>query len=223
MNDGIKNIAEMLPEGLTEESVEAIAKLVNEVIKEEVDSRIKDLQNTAVAFVRSRVDDLKDQAVKELELEDSTFRNAKLFESMRSMMSLELTEEDENHAAIAIAEDNKSLEETVDVLTDQLKEQLTENKKLQSVVKVQSDKISKLDEKVELARTGAKKLQEATKALEDSTAKPFKSSERGIVASDERDRGSDNTKEFGVHSPNEFLTEDMMNFMPNEVNDNGTQ
>ena len=83
MNDGIKNIAEMLPEGLTEESVEAIAKLVNEVIKEEVDSRIKDLQNNAVAFIRSRVDDLKEQATKELELEDSTFRNAKLFESVR--------------------------------------------------------------------------------------------------------------------------------------------
>jgi len=222
MNNSIKDIAEMLPEGLTEESVGAIAKLVNEVIKEEVDTRIKELRDSAVAFVRSHVDDLKDQAVKELELEDSTFRNAKLFESVRSMMSLELAEEDENHAAIAIAESNQELEEGIEVLTDQLKEQLTENKKLQSVVKTQSDKISKLDEKIGLAKTNAKKLQEATRALEANTAKPFKSSERGIVASEERDRVSDH-KEFGVHDSNEFLTEDMMNFMPNEVNDNGTQ
>jgi len=219
MNNNIKNIAEMLPEGLTEESVGAIAKLVNEVIKEEVDFRVKELRSSAVAFVRSHVDDLKEQAIKELELEDSTFRNAKLFESVRSMMSLELTEEDENHAAFILAESNKGLEEGVDVLTDQLKEQLTENKKLQSVVKAQSDKISKLDEKVERAKAGAKKLQEATKVLEENTAKPFKSSERGIVASEERDRGSDPTKEFGVHNTNEFLTENMMNFMPEEVNE----
>ena len=48
----IKSIAELLPEGLTEETVNQIAELVDVVIKEEVNDRVKLLESKVKGFLR---------------------------------------------------------------------------------------------------------------------------------------------------------------------------
>ena len=107
MND----IAQLLPEGLSDDAVNEIAKLVDQTISEQVEQAVKNLESQVVAFVRTNVEELKEQAIRELELENDTFRNAQLFESMKSLMAVELKEEDEATALTSIVCENKNLEE----------------------------------------------------------------------------------------------------------------
>ena len=50
------SISQLLPEGLTEETVSEIATLVNEVISEEVENKVKDLENKVHGFLRMKID-----------------------------------------------------------------------------------------------------------------------------------------------------------------------
>ena len=65
MND-IKNIADILPEGLNESTVEAIFEMVDSTINEQVDEKIGLLEAKVSAYLRSKIDQLKDQALTEL-------------------------------------------------------------------------------------------------------------------------------------------------------------
>jgi len=75
-NNPLEQIAKLLPEGLTESMVESIATLVHQKIEEEVNAKTEALTVKVKAFLRGQIDSLKEQAIKELELENDTFRNA---------------------------------------------------------------------------------------------------------------------------------------------------
>ena len=59
MNKTMKNIVDLLPEGLSEDSVTQIASLVNDVIVEEVESRVNALETKVKGFLRLKIDELK--------------------------------------------------------------------------------------------------------------------------------------------------------------------
>ena len=208
MND----IAQLLPEGLSENAVNEIAKLVDQTISEQVEQAVKSLESKVVAFIRTNVEDLKEQAVRELELENDTFRNAQLFESMKSLMAVELKEEDEVNALTSIVCENQNLEEESNFLTSEVDKYMKENMRLESVIEVQSGKIDKLAEREHKVLEQAHALKEATERLEESGPKPFKSSEQAQVVSDNRDeRNQVASKRTDL---NEFLNEAAMKLMP---------
>ena len=91
----ISNISDLLPEGLDESTLEQIAKLVAKKIEEEVKVQVSELTTKVTSFIRGNIEKLKEQAVKELELENETFRNAQMFETVRSMFALENNLDDE--------------------------------------------------------------------------------------------------------------------------------
>ena len=72
-------IAELLPEGLSTAAISEIATLVNTVIEEQVNEKIQELEAKVKGFMRLRVDELKNHAMRELQEEESTVRNAELF------------------------------------------------------------------------------------------------------------------------------------------------
>ena len=88
------DISKLLPEGLTEETVSEIANLVGEVISEEVANKVKDLENKVHGFLRMKIDEVKDHAIAELEQENETYKNARIFESLKALMALELNGSD---------------------------------------------------------------------------------------------------------------------------------
>ncbi len=92
------NISQLLPDGLTEETVSEIATLVSEVISEEVESKVKDLETKVHGFLRMKIDEVKSHALSELEQENETFKNARIFESLKALMALELNSGDEDNA-----------------------------------------------------------------------------------------------------------------------------
>ena len=198
-------IAELLPEGLSEAAISEIATLVNTVISEQVETKIRQLEAKVKGFIRTRVDELKDQAVRELHEEDETIRNASLFESVKTLMALEMKKDDEDNAISDLVHEQKEFEAEVDILTDELRKSFEENEKLNTSVTALSTKVDKLEED----RTN---LLEAVEVLEESKDKPFKSSEKAVIIADDVDK-----KEVGTHTLrelNDLLTPEVMKFMP---------
>ena len=198
-------IAELLPEGLSEGAVSEIAALVNTVISEQVDEKILQLEAKVKGFMRSRVDELKDQAVRELQEEDETFRNATLFESVKTLMALELKKDDEDNAISDLVHEQKEYEEEVNILTEELRKSFEENEKVETTLKALSTKVNKLEE-------DKATLLEAVDVLEESKDKPFKSSKKAIIIAEDVDKKEANKPD--VQDFNDLLTPEVMKFMP---------
>ena len=198
-------IAELLPEGLSEAAVSEIAMLVNSVITEQVDEKIRGLEAKVQGFIRARVDTLKDQAVRELQEENETMRNASLFESVKTLMALELRKDDEDNAISDLVQEQQEFEAEVDILTEELRKSFEENQKLATSVNALSTKVGKLEEdKVTLL--------EAVDVLEESKDLPFKSSEKAVIIAEDVDKKEESRQQ--AQSVNDLLTPEVMKFMP---------
>ena len=198
-------IAELLPEGLSEAAVGEIAALVNNVISEQVEDKTRQLETKVTGFIRSRVDELKDQALRELHEEDETVRNASLFESVKTLMALELNKNDEENALSDLVQEQQEFETEVEVLTDELIKSFEENERTNTLVKALTIKVDKLEE-------DKATLLEAVDILEESKELPFKSSERAVIIVedvDKREANKPDAQEF-----NDLLTPEVMKFMP---------
>jgi septal ring factor EnvC (AmiA/AmiB activator) len=205
----IKKIADLLPEGLDESTVEAIFQLVDSTINEQVQSQVRLLESKVTAYLRTKVDDLKEHALTELSEESEVFRNARLFESVRSLMALELSEVDEENAVNDITSQYTELQEEFDVLSGQINSVVTENEKLEGTVKVLSDKVSLTESQLYETEENNKQLLEEVANLEASKEEAFVSSEKAIVISNsEKEINEERTPD------NEFLTDEVMKYMP---------
>ena len=202
-----KTLDQILPEGLSESAVKEITGLMQDVINEQVEEKVKLLEARVTSFVRANIDSLKEQAVKELELENDTFHNAQLFETVKSIMAVELDKDDEDSAVKILANESRELEGEMGLLSNELDRVLKENNKMNAVISALSDKTDMLGEERNSLVEANSQLENVVETLKESNKKPFKSSERAIVV-------SENNVKVQRTSNNEFLTEDVMKFMP---------
>ena len=144
----LEQIAKLLPEGLTESMIESIATLVHQKIEEEVNVKTEALTVKVKAFLRAQIDSLKEQAIRELELENDTFRNAQLFESVKALFSTELNAEDEDNAINILSAEHQVASGKLEVLASELDNALKENVQLKNMVRVVSGKNEKLSESI---------------------------------------------------------------------------
>ena len=202
------NISELLPEGLTDDTVEEIAVLVSQVISEEVGNKVKDLENKVHGFLRMKIEEVKSHAIMELEHENETFKNARIFESLKALMALELNSDDEDTAVSQTRKEFDEVQEENNVLVRELDSALTECSKLENTLRV-------LSEKVELLEDERHDLKEEVQSLEESAKLPFESNEKAVIISElvDVDEGEIVNKEVEPQG-NEFLNEEMMAFMP---------
>ena len=150
--NSLEQIATLLPEGLTEDVIEKIATLVHTKIQEEVNAKTEDLTVKVKAYLRGQVERLKEQAIKELELENDVYRNAQLYESVKALFVTELSSDDEATAVNLMALEQDSLSKKVEVLAGELDKSLKENVELKNLLKVVSDKNQRLQESVKQAK-----------------------------------------------------------------------
>jgi hypothetical protein len=202
----LEQIAKLLPEGLTESMIESIATLVHQKIEEEVNAKTEALTIKVKAFLRGQIDSLKEQAIKELELENDTFRNAQLFESVKAIFATELTPEDEQSNVDLLAAEQELAENKLEVLAGELDKSLRENVKLKKLLKVVSDKNDLLEDS----------LTEQKRNLAESRAiRAMRLSDTAEVVSKEnfQRQGKRLEERKVVAKPdggNQFLTEDVL-------------
>ncbi len=199
------DISKLLPEGLTEETVSEIANLVGEVISEEVANKVKDLENKVHGFLRMKIDEVKDHAIAELEQENETYKNARIFESLKALMALELNGSDEDNAVSQTRREFDEIQEENDVLIRELNDALTECSKLENTLRLLSGKIESLEEE-------RMNLEEEVTTLQESASLPFKSNEQAVVISEQVDE--EVTEIVEPRYSNEFINEDMLAYMP---------
>ena len=176
-NNVIESIASHLPEGLDESTLEKIAELLSVTVKEKVQEAKAELTNKVAYFIRGNVDKLKEQAIKELELENEVYRNAQLFETVRSMFAVENTTEDEHNGMAILASVSESLEQKNDTLLKHTKDLLTENVKLKKQLKVSIGKSAKLEESL-------CEIQEDNERLEENSGSKLLSDTAIVVSQD---------------------------------------
>ncbi len=207
----LSNIAEILPDGLDESTVEAIFQLVDSTINEQVSEKIGLLEAKVNAYLRTKIDQIKEQALTELSEENEVFRNARLFESVRTLMSLELNGNDEENAISEMTNQNIELQEEFEVLTEQVNALVSENEKLQNTVKVLHSKVSQTEKLLEESEGNNAQLLEEVENLQASFDEAFSSSEQAVVISK---ADEEINEERAYNKNNEFLTDEVMKFMP---------
>ena len=206
----LKNIANILPDGLDESTVQSIFELVDSTINEQVAEKVGLLEAKVNAYLRTKVYRLKEQALAELSEESEVFRNARLFESVRTLMALELNNSDDENALSEITSQHGELQEEFDVLTNQLNSLVVENEKLQGTVKVLNDKVSIQENTVEELEGHKVQLLEEVENLVAARDEAFASSEQAVVVS----QADVEINESKTRTGNEFLTDEVMKFMP---------
>lgn len=202
----LTSISDLLPEGLDESTLEQIAKLVARKIEEEVKTQIGDLTVKVTSFIRGNIEKLKEHAIKELELENETFRNAQLFETVRSMFAIENTSEDEMNGLNALATISEGQEQKIEVLVQEVDKLLKENVQLKKANKVLGGQNEKLQESVvslkENFKVASGKTQ--TKHMSDSA----------IIVSEQnfklRDKEENKQEQKAKSNGNEWLNENII-------------
>jgi hypothetical protein len=206
----LKNIADILPEGLDESTIQTVFELVDSTINEQVAEKVGLLEAKVNAYLRTKVDRLKEQALAELSEENEVFRNARLFESVRTLMALELNGTDEDNALSEMTSQHGELQEEFDVLSGQVNTLVVENEKLQNTIKVLNDKISLQENTVEELEGHKAQLLEEVENLVAARDEAFVSSEQAVVVS----QADIEINESKTRTSNEFLTDEVMKFMP---------
>tara|TARA_R100000951_G_scaffold116728_1_gene130185 strand:+ start:3227 stop:3871 length:645 start_codon:yes stop_codon:yes gene_type:complete len=206
----LKNIADILPEGLDESTVHTVFELVDSTINEQVAEKVGLLEAKVNAYLRTKVDRLKEQALAELSEENEVFRNARLFESVRTLMALELNSDDEESALSEISSQQGELQEEFDVLGEQVNSLAKENERLQGTIKVLNDKASLQENVVDELENHKTQLLEEVENLVAARDEAFVSSEQAVVVSQENFEINESKTQTG----NEFLTDEVMKFMP---------
>jgi hypothetical protein len=181
-----EQIAKLLPDTLSESGLEEIASIIEETVQERVDSEVKSLEAKVGGFIRMKLNEMKENAIVELEKDNETFRAVKIYESLKSVIAEDLATSDEDAVASTYKADNEKLQETVESLNSKISSLMTENNTLESSVL---------------------NLREDVLVLDEVSKKPFKSSEQALVITNESiNENSAPTSEVF----NEFLTEDVV-------------
>jgi len=208
----LNSVAEYLPEDLDEATLEKIATLVAVTINEKVQERTEDLTTKVQSFIRGNIDKLKEQALKELELQNETFRNAQMFETVRSMFALENTTNDEMNGMQALATLGEQQEEKNDALLRQVNKLLKENISLKRGSKVAQDKNQKLEEALQEVKTQVESLKESDSAERNLSGKALVISEDNFKVKEASEKLNEN---HAVHG-NEWINQGVLDKLNNK-------
>ena len=193
MSTHIDKIVQALPEGLTESGIEEVASLLDEVVEERVNEEVKLIESKVKAFLRTKLDELKESAIRELESEDKMVRAYKVFEAVKTIVAAEIDSDDVDSAVKAYEKENMDLQNELRAAHDQLEESMKSVNLLESKLDKQESELSLLSE-----------------ALEDEKEKAeitFKSSESAVMITNES-HGTQSLPDSALE--NFFLNEDVI-------------
>lgn len=199
MQNNIDKIVGTLTEGLSEQSVEEVCTLVNEVVEEQVQDKVKLLEAKVSSFLRLKLDELKQVARKEFEAESENVKALKIYEAVKTLVSTDINHEDMNTALGTFEHKISDLETSVDSMNEALNIAVQENTILE-------DQINRLQENNAELYESNQSLHEHSQVLEERGSLPFKSSESAVIITNDPDRKVLSEQATG----NQFLSEDVI-------------
>jgi len=191
MNKTLEQIVELLPEGLTETGIEEISQLVESAIEQRVDEEVSTLSTKVSGYLRFKIDEMKELAVKELEAEHETFRALKVYEALKTAIAEDISTKDESSAISQYRKENEELRESLNALSERHDAAVNENQMLEGAVE---------------------SLREDVASVMETEKAPFKSSEQALVINNENLVENRLPEDSELNS---FLTEDVLNLANN--------
>lgn len=192
MANKIDQIVSVLSEGVTEESINKVVRLVDQIVEERVEEANKLMEARVAAFVRNKVESLKDVAREEVLAESGTARELELFRAIKTLVASEIAGEDIENMAATYEKEIEGLQESVQSLNTKLDEQLQRN--------------TLLEEQNEVLNESITDAEHAKNLLEAKLGSEFHGSDAAEVVTNDPDRPS--VSEAALH--NRFLTEDVI-------------
>ena len=198
------NIADLLPEGISEETVSQLAEAMREMVETRVQEEVEALTDKVYAYLSMKRQQIQEAALEELHESSAVYRDAAKFRELMGYMAIEyrpeyIDAESEKRLSEAteVAEDNE-------VLASELSLALKEQKRLLDKVQLLEDQVAKRDTEVATLTESVESLEAAKEAT------LFESTEQAVVITNNVD---EEVEEEIESLGNAFLTEEMLKLM----------
>ena len=198
------NIADLLPEGISEETVSQLAEAMREMVETRVQEEVEALTDKVYAYLSMKRQQIQEAALEELHESSAVYRDAAKFRELMGYMAIEyrpeyIDAESEKRLSEAteVAEDNE-------VLASELSLALKEQKRLLDKVQLLENQVAKRDTEVATLTESVESLEAAKEAT------LFESTEQAVVITNNVD---EEVEEEIESLGNAFLTEEMLKLM----------
>jgi galactokinase len=180
MKTKIDQIVSILENGLSTDSMEEVAYLVEAIVEEEVAEHDKLMEARVAAFIRNKIDSLKDLARQEILAEGGTARQLEIFNAIKVLVSSEISGGDIDSMTEEYEDQIDALQEAVEKLNGKLEGQIQENSMLKkrnrhlvTESSQNSAAVSLLEAKLDLGFSGSDKA----KVIHNDSDRPRRSEE----------------------------------------------
>ena len=186
MTKNIDDIVKLLPKGLSKTGINEIASLIDSVIEDRVSEEVKLLESKVRAFLRTKLEDLREIAEAEFVANDDTAQAMQVYEAIKTLVAADVESSNVDSVINSYEDENEKLANTVEELNSTLANYVGENKVLKG-------KVSSLNE--------------SNNSLTEQAKLPFKSSESAFVINNENSGVKVTDPE---ENDNMFLTEEVI-------------
>jgi len=201
----IEDIAQLLPEGITEETITEIAGVMQGLIEERVQEEVSDLTDKVFAYLSMKRQQIQEAALEELHESNDVYRDAQRFRELMGFMAVEFRPEHVDAESEKRLAEASELVEDNEVLARELSESLKEQERLAKTIQLLESKVSKREREID-------SLNESVNTLaEEKETMLFESTEQAVVVTNNVDEEVEDQKLESIG--NEFLTEEMLKLM----------
>ena len=201
----IKDISQLLPEGVSDQTIIEIAEIMSEQIEQRVQEEVSELNDKVFAYLSMKRQQIQETALEELHESNDIYRDAQRFRELMGYMAVEYRPEHID------AESEKRLSEATEIVQDnevlarELSDSLREQERLAKTIQLLESKVSKREREIE-------SLNESVNTLaEEKETMLFESTEQAVVVTNNVD---EEVKDEQLESiGNQFLTEEMLKLM----------
>ena len=201
----IEDIAQLLPEGITEETITEIAGVMQGLIEERVQEEVSDLTDKVFAYLSMKRQQIQEAALEELHESNDVYRDAQRFRELMGFMAVEFRPEHVDAESEKRLAEASELVEDNEVLARELSESLKEQERLAKTIQLLESKVSKREREIESLNESVNTLAEEKETI------LFESTEQAVVVTNNVDEEVEDQKLESIG--NEFLTEEMLKLM----------
>jgi len=201
----IDDIAQLLPEGITEETVVEIAGVMTELIEQRVQEEVGELTDKVFAYLSMKRQQIQEAALEELHESNDVYRDAQRFRELMGFMAVEFRPEHIDAESERRLSEATNLVEDNEILARELSDSLREQERLAKTIQLLESKVAKRESEIS-------SLTESVHALaEEKEAMLFESTEQAVVITKNVDEEVEDEQLESIG--NQFLTEEMLKLM----------
>jgi uncharacterized protein YihD (DUF1040 family) len=201
----IEDIAQLLPEGITEETIVEIAGVMQGLIEERVQEEVSELTDKVFAYLSMKRQQIQEAALEELHESNDVYRDAQRFRELMGYMAVEYRPEHIDAESEKRLSEATELVEDNEVLARELSESLREQERLAKTIQLLESKVSKREREITSLNESVQNL------VEEKETMLFESTEQAVVVTNNVDEEVEDEQLESIG--NQFLTEEMLKLM----------